>query len=77
MIAYDSDSDREHHGFRAHHQKPQVKPALLSEFSRCVIKRRDLAKWIELEAFRDGIRNAYVKVVYHRQYALARIEGFT
>jgi hypothetical protein len=75
MVGIDSDSDKELPVAQV--VKPQLLPASLAEFSRCVIKRRDLAKWIELEAYREGITHAYVKVVYHRKYALARIEGFT
>lgn len=53
-----------------------MKPVSLKEFQKVVIKRRELAKWIEHEDYRSGILGAFVKVYYHRQYVLAKIDSF-
>jgi len=41
-----------------------------------VIGRKEIAKWIENSDFRRGLNGAYVKVMYHKKYVIARIEDF-
>jgi hypothetical protein len=52
------------------------KTVQLKEFQKVIVKRRELAKWIENEDFRQGIIGAFVKVYYHKQYVLAKIDSF-
>ena len=52
------------------------KPASLSDVLKIVVKRRDIAKWIEFEEYRLGIRGSLVRVHYNKQYLLAEIDDF-
>lgn len=52
-------------------------PATLQEFTKIVIGRKEIAKWIENSDFRHGLRGTYVKVMYHGKYLIARIDDFT
>jgi len=40
-------------------------PATLKEFEKIVIGRKEIAKWIENEDFRRGLKGAYARVTYH------------
>lgn len=48
----------------------------LQDFLKVVIKRKDMAKWIEHEEYREGLKGAFVRVTYHKQYLVAMIDGF-
>jgi hypothetical protein len=52
-------------------------PATFKEFQKIVIGRKEIAKWIEISDFRNGLKGAYVKVMYHGKYVIARIDDFT
>lgn len=41
-----------------------------------MIGRKEIAKWIDFSDFRDGLKGAYVRVMYHGKYEIARIEDF-
>lgn len=43
---------------------------------KIVVRRRDIAKWIEFEEYRLGIRGSLVRVHYNKQYLLAQIDDF-
>lgn len=51
--------------------------ATLQEFEKIVIGRREIAKWIESSDFRNGLKGAYVRVMYRGKYVIARIDDFT
>lgn len=53
-----------------------VKEVELKEFRKISMRRRDLCKWIENPEFQDGIKEAFLRVVYHRQYVIGQIAGF-
>lgn len=42
-----------------------------------MIKRKDLAKWIEVDQYREGLKGAFVRVTYNKQYVLAMIDSFS
>jgi len=48
----------------------------LQDFLKVVIKRKDMAKWIEHEEYRQGLIGAFVRVTYHKQYLVAMIDSF-
>ena len=48
----------------------------MQEFEKIIIGRKELAKWIENSDFRRGLQGAFVKVMYHGKYVVARIEDF-
>jgi hypothetical protein len=52
------------------------KPVLLTDFIKIVIRRKDLAKWIEHEEYRHGLHGAFVRVTYHKSYVIAMIDSF-
>ena len=41
-----------------------------------VIKRKDMAKWIEHEEYRESLKGAFVRVTYNKQYVVAMIVEF-
>ena len=41
-----------------------------------VIKRKDMAKWIEHEEYRESLKGAFVRVTYNKQYVVAMIVDF-
>jgi hypothetical protein len=41
-----------------------------------VIRREDLAKWIEHEEYQKGLHGAFVRVTYHKSYVIAMIDSF-
>jgi hypothetical protein len=52
------------------------KPVNLQDFLKVVIKRKDMAKWIEHEEYRDSLKGAFVRVTYNKQYVVAMIVDF-
>lgn len=52
------------------------KPVQLSDFVKIVVRRKELAKWHEHEEYRQGLRGAFVRVTYHKQYVIAMIDSF-
>lgn len=48
----------------------------MQEFTKVVVKRKDLAKWIEVDQYRDGLKGAFVRVIYNTQYVIGQIDGF-
>jgi hypothetical protein len=48
----------------------------LKEFQKICMRRRDLCKWIEHIDFQKGVKGAFLRVVYHRQYVIGQIESF-
>ena len=53
-----------------------LKPVNLQDFLKVVIKRKDMAKWIEHEEYRDSLKGAFVRVTYNKQYVVAMIVEF-
>lgn len=41
-----------------------------------MLRRRDFAQWLDKETIRDSLKNAFVKVIYHKQYVVAQIKDF-
>jgi hypothetical protein len=52
------------------------KPVNLQDFLKVVIKRKDMAKWIEHEEYRESLKGAFVRVTYNKQYVVAMIVDF-
>ena len=53
-----------------------LKEVELKEFQKICLRRRELCKWIEHTDFQKGIKDAFVRVVYHRQYVVGQIDSF-
>lgn len=49
---------------------------VLQDFLKIVIKRKDMAKWVEHAEYRQGLKGAFVRVIYHKQYVLGMIDSF-
>jgi len=82
MINPDSDNSSESEEAQSLPQKTlstvavDSKPVLLSDFIKIVIRREDLAKWIEHEEYQKGLYGAFVRVTYHKSYVIAMIDSF-
>ena len=63
-------SQRESYSKNDHDYGHLVKDVDLKEFSKIVLRRRDLCKWIENRDFQESVKDAFVRVIYHRQYVI-------
>ena len=41
-----------------------------------MVRRRELCKWIEHADFQKGVKDAFLRVAYHRQYVIGQIVQF-
>ena len=51
-----------------------IKEVELKEFQKICLRRKELCKWIEHADFQKGIKGAFLRVVYHREYVIGQIE---
>lgn len=65
-----SDDEKPQHHKSLQQNYASQKQVTLQEFTKVVVKRKDLAKWIEVDQYREGLKGAFVRVIYNTQYVI-------